>query len=129
MGNGRKMKRGITIPKMEDVNLIMARLREKDDVITSCYTTTYTEVLEKNEDEVVLSAPELNIEKRLKIQFKKDEPSIGYLFYEFQEDKSVKMFVFTDIDPSVVIRMMNNVIDEAIEDKNNELFKYFGVWN
>lgn len=129
MGNGRKIKRKITVPKMEDVNLVMARLREKNDVITSYYTTTYTEVLEKNEDEVVLSAPELNIEKRLKIQFKKDEPSIGYLFYEFQEDKSVKMFVFTDIDPSVVIRMMNNVIDEAIEDKNNELFKYFGVWN
>lgn len=129
MGNGRKMKRKITVPKMEDVNLVMARLREKDGVITSYYTTTYTEVLEKTEDEVVLSAPELNIEKRLKMQFKKDEPSIGYLFYEFQEDKSVKMFVFTDIDPSVVIRMMNNVIDEAIEDKNNELFKYFGVWN
>lgn len=129
MGNGRKMKRKITVPKMEDVNLVMARLREKDDVITSYYTTTYTEVLEKTEDEVVLSAPELNIEKRLKIQFRKDEPSIGYLFYEFQEDKSVKMFVFTDIDPSVVVRMMNDVIDKAIEDENNELFKYFGVWN
>lgn len=129
MGNGRKMKRKITVPKMEDVNLVMARLREKDDVITSCYTTTYTEVLEKTEDEVVLSAPELNIEKRLKIQFKEDEPSIGYLFYELQEDKSVKMFTFTDIDPRVVVRMMNDVINKAIEDENNELFKYFGVWN
>ena len=129
MGNGRKMRRKITVPKMEDVNLIMARLRIKDGVITSCYTTTYTEVLEKTEDEVVLLAPELNIEKRLKINFRRDEPSIGYLFYEFQEDKSVKMFTFTDIDPNVVIRMMSGTIDKAIEDENNELFKYFGVWN
>lgn len=129
MGNGRKMRRKITVPKMEDVNLVMARLRVKDGVITSCYTTTYTEVLEKTEDEVVLLAPELNIEKRLKIKFERDEPSIGYLFYEFQEDKSVKMFTFTDIDPNVVIRMMSGVIDKAIEDENNELFKYFGVWN
>ena len=129
MGNGRKMRRKITVPKMEDVNLVMARLRVKDGVMTSCYTTTYTEVLEKTEDEVVLLAPELNIEKRLKIKFERDEPSIGYLFYEFQEDKSVKMFTFTDIDPNVVIRMMSGVIDRAIEDQNNELFKYFGVWN
>lgn len=129
MGNGRKMRRKITVPKMEDVNLVMARLRVKDGVMTSCYTTTYTEVLEKTEDEVVLLAPELNIEKRLKIKFERDEPSIGYLFYEFQEDKSVKMFTFTDIDPNVVIRMMSGVIDKAIEDENNELFKYFGVWN
>lgn len=129
MGNGRKMRRKITVPKMENVNLVMARLRVKDGVMTACYTTTYTEVLEKTEDEVVLSAPELNIEKRLKIKFEKDEPCIGHLFYEFQEDKSVKMFTFTDMDPNMIIRMMSSVIDRAIEDENNELFKYFGVWN
>lgn len=125
MGNGRKVKRKITVPKMEDVSLVMARLKEKDGVIKSYYTITYTEVLEKTEDEVVLSAPELNIEKRLKIKFKKDEPSIDYLFNEFQEDGSVKMFTFTGMDPIVAVKMIDMVIDEAINDENDELFKYF----
>lgn len=125
MGNGRKIKRKITVPKMEDVSLVMVRIREKEGVITSCYTITYTEVLEKTEDEVVLSAPELNIEKRLKIKFEKDVPSIDYLFSEFPEDGSIKMFTFTGMDPDIVIKMIDKTIDEAINDENVELSKYF----